>query len=353
MRNILFRFVCFLIAAMFAVSISAENTVVYSPSDTLIYSDVPEIVTISMSNQNNSHVDVKIKLKSSNSPYKILKIELANSNEIKGPILPFSYNVEAQDSSAKGIVLDIHLDFPYTTVFPEDEQLIVHTDKGIISTFTSSKTILKHNLSNLQTDFETKKKEEELRTLNFRIGLGIAITVIVIIVVIICVVVSQRFMRRQKEIEEMTLLIAHRSERNLELEKKVDALYGERLNALNMLCNEYFDKHGSEKMQLSFCNEIEKQILALSNKESVAALEKIVNSFLDDIMAKVRTQLPELNEKDLAFLTYLYAGFSPRAICIFTDIKIKNFYNRRSRLKERILSSDAPDKEYFVSKLNI
>ena len=45
------------------------------------------------------------------------------------------------------------------------------------------------------------------------------------------------------------------------------------------------------------------------------------------------------------------AGFSPRAICIFTDIKVKNFYNKRSRLKEKILASDAPDKEWFVSKM--
>ena len=68
-------------------------------------------------------------------------------------------------------------------------------------------------------------------------------------------------------------------------------------------------------------------------------------------MAKVRQQLPEMKTADLDFLIYLFAGFSPRAVCIFTDIKIKNFYNRRSRLKERILSSEAPDREWFVSKM--
>lgn len=52
---------------------------------------------------------------------------------------------------------------------------------------------------------------------------------------------------------------------------------------------------------------------------------------------------------DLKFLTYIYAGFSPRAVCVFMDIKIKTFYNRRNLLKERILASDAPDREYFVS----
>ena len=106
-----------------------------------------------------------------------------------------------------------------------------------------------------------------------------------------------------------------------------------------------------EKVRLTLYNEVEKHILALRDSKNIEELENLVNTYLDNILAKVRNQLPELSRKDLTFLTYLYAGFSPRAICIFTDIKIKNFYNRRSRLKERILTSDAPDKEYFASKI--
>ena len=106
-----------------------------------------------------------------------------------------------------------------------------------------------------------------------------------------------------------------------------------------------------EKTRLTLYNEVEKHILALRDSKSIAELENIVNSYLDNILSRVKEQLPDLNRKDRTFLTYLYAGFSPRAICIFTDIKIKNFYNRRSRLKNRILASDAPDREYFASKI--
>ena len=147
------------------------------------------------------------------------------------------------------------------------------------------------------------------------------------------------------------MLIAERVDRNRELEAKVDALYGSRLDTLNMLCNEYFEKSGSEKVKLTLYNEVEKHILALRDSKSISELEGIVNRYLDNILVKVKEQMPELSRKDLVFLTYLYAGFSPRAVCIFTDIKIKNFYNRRSRLKERILASEAADKEYFVSKM--
>lgn len=147
------------------------------------------------------------------------------------------------------------------------------------------------------------------------------------------------------------MLVAERTARNEELRQKVDSLYGSRLDTLNLLCNEYFDRNDSPQMRVTLYNEVEKQILALRDSKSVEALQDMVNIYVDNILVKVTEQLPTLSKADVKFLTYLYAGFSPRAVCIFTDIKIKNFYNRRLRLKERILSSDAPDREWFVSKM--
>ncbi len=94
-----------------------------------------------------------------------------------------------------------------------------------------------------------------------------------------------------------------------------------------------FEKNESDRVKLSLYNEVEKHILALRDSKSVTQLEDIVNTYLDGIVLKVREQIPSLSAGDIKFLTYLYAGFSPRAVCIFTDIKIKNFYNRRSRLE--------------------
>ena len=118
-----------------------------------------------------------------------------------------------------------------------------------------------------------------------------------------------------------------------------------------MLCNEYFERSASEKLRLSLYNRIENHILEMKSPEAVNALENIVNRYLDNIISKLRNQLPSLTRNDLTFMTYLYAGFSPRAVSILCDIKIKNFYNRRSRLKEKIAASDAPDKELFIGKM--
>ncbi len=52
-------------------------------------------------------------------------------------------------------------------------------------------------------------------------------------------------------------------------------------------------------------------------------------------------------------IVLIYAGFSPRAVCMFTGIKLKSFYTKRTRLITRISSSEAIiDRDEFLQKLN-
>ena len=162
----------------------------------------------------------------------------------------------------------------------------------------------------------------------------------------------QRF-ERNKESRRVDALFDDNRRQNEELRSKIDALYAGRVSTLNFLCDEYYNKRDArqEEVRLSIYKEVEKQILLLKSPKSLAELENIVNTYLNDILLRIRQQIPSLSHTDIVFLTYLYAGFSPRAVCIFCDIKIKNFYNRRSRLRARILESGAPDAEIFASRM--
>ncbi len=56
--------------------------------------------------------------------------------------------------------------------------------------------------------------------------------------------------------------------------------------------------------------------------------------------------------EDFIFIILVYAGFAPRTICMFTNIKFKHFYNKRSRLIERIKKSDVKDKRMVCFKIS-
>ena len=332
-------------------SINATNVITYVVADSIeSASEKLKIEFESLSNEDDK-VRISFKLKSANLPFTIYDARWVNCDSTLVPTDPFSLIAHPNEVSGKNTEWHISLDFPFSDTFEDSDVLILNTDKGIVRCPTSMAGKLREDMDLLRTEYENKLDRSITSSRKAWIFFYITLASGIVIGSTILIIVKRRLTRKRKEIEELSMLISERSDRNHELEAQVNTLYSSRLDTLNMLCNEYFEKSESEKVKLSLYNEVEKHILALRDTKSINELEGIVNKYMDNILVKVREQLPELNRKDLIFLTYLYAGFSPRAVCIFTNIKIKNFYNRRSRLKERILETNAQDKEFFVSKM--
>lgn len=339
---------CFLVPCF---STHATNIVTYSVSDTAKpASDKLELEWENINNADN-RVRVSFVLKSAGVPFTIYSARWLNCDSIREPLEPFSLIAQPDEVAEKITEWHISLDFPFSGKFEETDALVLNTDKGTVRCPTSSEGKLIETINLLHKDYENQLEVSKKSSQTAWTVLSISLIFIFIGGAVTFIALRRRLIRKRKEIEELSMLISERTDRNIELQSKVDALYGSRLDTLNMLCNEYFEKSDSEKLRLTLYNEVEKHILALRDSKSIAELESIVNRFLDNILVRIKEQLPELGKKNLVFLTYLYAGFSPRAVCIFTDIKIKNFYNRRSRLRDSILASDAPDKEFFVSKM--
>ncbi len=88
-----------------------------------------------------------------------------------------------------------------------------------------------------------------------------------------------------------------------------------------------------------------------NNPDVLEKIEEILNITNNEIMIKLRSQLPDLKEDNIRLLMYFYAGFPNRAICIFMKMDIDNVYRRKYKMKEYINKSSAPDKDFFVSSL--
>ena len=382
-----FRLLIFIVMSMAGYhSAFSDNAVTYTVSDSVFTDEKPKIIYVARNNTAKEMVErirsgdwnaglwganepsdgrenwseINVRVKTANEPIKIYKAEWVRPDTLNGgvmiieePLKPFSLEVVPKDTLANSIIWNIHIEYPFVPMLYEDEELLIYTDKGMIRQYMWYEDIMRHSLSDLKSNYDNHVEASAERSRKIWLAIWIGIGVLIVLTILIFISVRHRLNKKREEAMELSLLMTERTVKNLELEDKVNTLYGKRMDTLNMLCNEYFDKNYSEKTLEAFFNEVEKHILALRDPKSVAELEDIVNTFLDNIMTRIKEQIPELSQKDLTFLTYLYAGFSLRAVCIFTDIKIKNFYNRRSRLKERILASDAPDKEFFVAKMDI
>lgn len=339
------------ISAMFATLLPATNIVTCNVvSREGARPDKLEVRFRSISNEEN-RTRIAFDLYSSNAPFAIYGVTWTNCDSTYLPQEPFT--LVADSGEVAGAVTEWHIavDFPFSSRFAEGDAVMLRTSRGELRLPTSQAGELAETIALLQKDFTAQMAEahrESRRTRWFLITfLGLALagggTALLLF--------RRRLRLKQRETENLLALLAEGTRRNRELEEQVHTLYGARLNTLNMLCNEYFEKSGSEKVRLTLYNDIERHILELRDAKSVSQLEAIVDRYMGGILAKVRRQIPQLSASDVRFLTYLYSGFSPRAVCIFMDIKVKNFYNKRSRLRERILTTDAPDRELFVSSM--
>lgn len=192
------------------------------------------------------------------------------------------------------------------------------------------------------------------------IGVVSLVTLVAVGVVIILVRRHKRNIRRKDEelaqvrenMKEISVLLDVHSADVSRMKLLVKKLFDSKFEMINELCNTYFECQNTQREKNTIYREAILAINSFTEPRVLRDLENIVNECNDNVVARMRDQIPGLGEKDIALLLYICSGFSPRAVCLFTDDKVENYYNRKSRLKSKIVKSGARDVQDFVQLLN-
>ena len=312
-----------------------ERTAKYAPEmpDSLL-----QISRCGFSNESQTSLDIFLKIEAKGIGFNIHSAKVQFGDSIYESLTPLTINVGRNDISDSLIIWNCTVRFPYHDTFTKNDTWIISTSHG---QFTGS---LLSTLPNI------KNEPSEYKNLNLTVFLyliwagGIFAS---------CVYFIRRNNKKHDE-ERLRLILEHESisHTNNDLRNKIERLYSERWKTFNKFCEEYYIKKDTGNVRISIHRELEKFIEDIKSRKFLNELESLINTYNDDLMKRVQAQIPSLTRKEVVFLIYLYSGFSPSAICLFTDTKIKNFYNRRTRLKEKIISSGAIDRELFASKIN-
>lgn len=240
-------------------------------------------------------------------------------------------------------------------------------EHGFSDAFQSQPYMRREHLNVLSE--QTKYYNERIDTLksdnhslHSKLLIGCAITIILIIAIIMAYhsAIRRKERRLREKIEQlnelkfdMEMRIEDKSEVTNKLRTLTDQLYADRLKQLNNLCDTFFNhRESGEKAKAIFYHEFEQQISDLGSQKSIDSIEHLVNECKDNLIVKLRDQLPQLKKADVNLLIYIYAGFAARAICLFTGISKDTYYMRRRRIKARIEKSTAPDREMFIEQMN-
>ena len=165
---------------------------------------------------------------------------------------------------------------------------------------------------------------------------------------------------KEEAISRMGEQLQQQDEQARTMRTRLADLMRGRYELLNELTNTYYETSGSRNTGKSESKADREAIYQkvktaidrmAGNRKEMQELENIVNEYCDNAMAHIHAELPELPYDDTVLLCYIYAGFSAKAIHLFTKNSISNIYSRKSRLRDYIKQSDVPHRQQLLDMM--
>ena len=183
-----------------------------------------------------------------------------------------------------------------------------------------------------------------------------------LIVSIVLITIKYKIKRKNTELSKY-LELANELQHNFnisckiksDMQQSINELFSKQFSLFNKLLGTYYyeTKELKENRGLLY-QEIKDEIKYFENlKKSGQELEHIIDKYKNNLMFITRTELPQLSDKDYRFLCLMYAGFSMKAISIFTGDEVNSIYVRKSRIKQKIDRLRPPHASLFLTELSI
>lgn len=196
------------------------------------------------------------------------------------------------------------------------------------------------------TKFNYEENLLKAQTISYQRTL-LLLTLLVISLLVIAIILTLRLSRsRRLRKEEENMRTA------MELQSAISDSRNRGIDTLIHLCNTYYEGFNKESVKSKAAKEALSAIEAFADSpEFFAQLEERLNHRHKGLMDDFRAQMPGLKEADYRLFLCNSLELSIPAICLLLKGKRELIYNRRLRLRGKIQTSDAPDKERFLEYL--
>lgn len=255
----------------------------------------------------------------------------------------------------------------YRQALTDLEQTIMAQDSLVLSSLRQS--LIQSQRDYLQAQTVILKKENELKRQH-------SINVIVASLLIIALVIFLYFRRKavfskkiaalsslHQDSQRMLELQSLKAESiNSQLEKKDAALlslrkqyatlYKAQYRILNDLCSAYLSPIKKDRKDMVYEEAMRQMDIIINDADSQMKFMKIVNNSLDNILDKLRMDLPNHKESDIHFLMFIIVGFDATTISNLTGYSVGTVYTKKNRLKGEITSLSSPYKDFYLEYIN-
>lgn len=212
----------------------------------------------------------------------------------------------------------------------------------------------------VQEYYAEKKEKDHLQYVGMRRNLIIGILLLIAITIAVVIFFRRRLTERriavERTIDEIKSL--HDELQTVRIKARTDSARARLLNlssggfdSINKICVHYLRRKDDGKVPDPNLT-IERQMRQMRNSNNLAQLEQEINVLYDNLLAEFRSEFPDTNTENFNLLIYSIIGFPSRIISFILDIDRKNFYTRRSRLKQKIKESEWSRKDEILQYLS-
>ena len=224
------------------------------------------------------------------------------------------------------------------------------------------------------------QSEAEYNSYRLKKNLQIYVTLSIIVFLILLIVfmhIRHRFLKKDLEISkyidlasELQVSIRDKEAKISEISERISVseqahiskihemsghiaeLFHKQYELLDKLSNTYYETHGCSKEKESIYEQVKSEINKFANdKKTMAQLERIVNTYKNNVMSHIREEIHSISERDIKLLCYIYAGFSAKSISIFVGETTGNILTRKYRLRNKIIRLNTPNAEIMLQEM--
>ena len=146
--------------------------------------------------------------------------------------------------------------------------------------------------------------------------------------------------------------IAEKDAALFQLRRQFASMYKARYKSLNDLCIAYLSPIKKDRKDVLYDEAMRQLSVIVNDKESQNKFMSMVNGSLDNIIDKLRHDLPGHKEQDFRFLMYVIAGFDATTISNLTGYSVGTVYTKKNRLKGEISSLESEYRDFYLEFIN-
>lgn len=218
---------------------------------------------------------------------------------------------------------------------------------------------LNQSLLSVQRDYYEAQSLISLLKARTNKNYMIIISLLAIIIIGTGAVIFTRHIKRKNEEKERYVQYANEIHRQLDeakkdnypsLKKKYLNLYKTRFETIGTLYEQYSLSYGRNNAEHLIYEKVVNMVNEfISELSDTSEFETMLNADLDNIIAHLREDIPEIKQVDVSMFCFMTLGFDVTTISHLMKVSMNSVYIRKSRLRQRIESLSSKHKEQFLN----